>query len=174
MGASSCASAFPDGVGRACARQGARTRDGAEEKIVGLGAGMGGADWDLPARAQAQASRICAPACERVQGPGRGDRGTGRRAVSLALARWSGRPCGRSRGDRDAEMKQRRRRLGRPRGRGTADWHPRLGIIKQLRGSRVSGALPAGAHLNPVHGTAFAADQFFVLSPNHPGNLVAR
>ena len=40
MGASSCASAFPDGVGRACARQGARTRDGADEKGVVLSAGM--------------------------------------------------------------------------------------------------------------------------------------
>jgi hypothetical protein len=37
MGASSCASGFPDGVVRACARQGARTRDGADEKIVALG-----------------------------------------------------------------------------------------------------------------------------------------
>ena len=37
MGAFSCASAFPDGVVRACARQGARTRDGVENEIVGLG-----------------------------------------------------------------------------------------------------------------------------------------
>ena len=41
MGASSCGAAFPDGVVRTCARQGARARDGAEEKIVALGAGMG-------------------------------------------------------------------------------------------------------------------------------------
>ena len=40
MGASSCAAAFPDGVVRACARQGARARDGGEEKIAGLGGGM--------------------------------------------------------------------------------------------------------------------------------------
>ena len=40
MGASSCASAFPDGVVRACARQGARTRDGADDKSIALGAWM--------------------------------------------------------------------------------------------------------------------------------------
>ena len=40
MGASSSATAFPDGVVRACARQGARARDDAGEKIVVLGAGM--------------------------------------------------------------------------------------------------------------------------------------
>jgi hypothetical protein len=38
MGASSCVAAFSDGVVRACARQGARKRDGADEKIVALGA----------------------------------------------------------------------------------------------------------------------------------------
>ena len=38
MGASSCGAAFPDGVVRACARQGARTRDGAKEKSIALGA----------------------------------------------------------------------------------------------------------------------------------------
>jgi hypothetical protein len=40
MGASTSGAAFPDGVVRACARQGARTRDGAEEKIVVMGAWM--------------------------------------------------------------------------------------------------------------------------------------
>jgi len=35
-----CGAAFPDGVVRACARQGARTRDGGEEEIVELGAWM--------------------------------------------------------------------------------------------------------------------------------------
>jgi hypothetical protein len=35
-----CGAAFRDGVVRACARHGARTRDGAEEKIVALGAWM--------------------------------------------------------------------------------------------------------------------------------------
>jgi len=38
MGASSCGAAFSDGVVRTCARQGARVRDGADEKIVALGA----------------------------------------------------------------------------------------------------------------------------------------
>jgi len=36
-----CGTAFPDGVARACARQGARARDGADEKIVALGAELG-------------------------------------------------------------------------------------------------------------------------------------
>jgi hypothetical protein len=54
-----------------------------------------------------------------VQGPVRGDRGTDRGAASPASPRWSGRPCGRSQDDLGAEVKQRRRRHGRPRGRGT-------------------------------------------------------
>jgi len=33
-----CGAAFPDGVVRACARQGARARDGAQEKIAALSA----------------------------------------------------------------------------------------------------------------------------------------
>ena len=55
-----------------------------------------GAAWALPARARRWPALMSAPARERVQGPGRGDRGTDRGAASPAPARWSGRPCGRS------------------------------------------------------------------------------
>ncbi len=55
-----------------------------------------GADWALPARARRWPALMSAPARERVQGPGRGDRGTDRGAASPAPPRWSGRPCGRS------------------------------------------------------------------------------
>ena len=113
-----CGAAFSDGVVRACARQGARVRDGAEEKIVALctctmeRTGTCGRSERAPGRRPSTW-----PRASELQGPVRGDRGTGRGAVCLALARWSGRPCGRSRGDAGAEMKQRRRRHGRPRGR---------------------------------------------------------
>jgi len=110
MGAFSCASAFPDGVVRACARQGARTRDGDDEKILAPGAEMvertgtcqrehlhGGADRALrPERAQGERRSRTIRARAQVQGPERGDRGTDHGAASRAPKRWSGRPCGRN------------------------------------------------------------------------------
>jgi hypothetical protein len=93
-----------DGVVHACARQGACARDGAEEKIVGLGA------WRMertgPCQRELSAGRRACPhppPRERVQGPGRGDRGTDRGAASIEPRRWSGRPCGRSRGGGGAQ-----------------------------------------------------------------------
>ena len=56
----------------------------------------GGADWALPARARLWPSLMCTATRERVQGPGRGDRGTDRGAASVAPRGWSGRPCGRN------------------------------------------------------------------------------
>ena len=91
-----CAAAFPEGVVRACARQGARARDGARAQIAALSA------WQMERtgpcqRERGAGRRSCPhPARERVQGPGRGDRGTDCGAASHAPPRWSGRPCGRS------------------------------------------------------------------------------
>ena len=96
MGASSCASAFPDGVVRACARQGARTRDGADEESVVLGAELG--ERTGPCRRSERKASGCGAGCpgERrckardavtslltaaLRAPHRGD-GAGARAVA--------------------------------------------------------------------------------------------
>ena len=116
MGAPSCGVAFLDGVVRTCARQGARAHDGAEEKIVALGAEVAERIGPCQCELGAGPSLMSAATRERVQGPGRGDRGADRGPASVAPRRWSGRPCGRSRDDGGAQTAQRRRRHGRPRG----------------------------------------------------------
>ena len=101
--------------------EGARRAPRGRGEDRGAGHLQGGADWDLRPSERTPGPRSCPlPRASAVQVPGRGDRGTGRRAASVALARWSGRPCGRSRDDAGAQVKQRRRRHGRPRGRRTA------------------------------------------------------
>jgi hypothetical protein len=96
MGASTVWCRFP-GWSRAHVRPAGGTR-ARRSRREDRGAGRldEGADWALPARARLWPSLMCAPARERVQGPGRGDRGTDRGAASPAPRRWSGRPCGRN------------------------------------------------------------------------------
>jgi hypothetical protein len=77
MGASGCGAAFSHGVGRACARQGARTRDGAQAKIAALGAcTVERTGPCVRSERESATAHARTRARAQVQGPGRGDRGT--------------------------------------------------------------------------------------------------
>jgi hypothetical protein len=105
-----CGAAFSDGVSRDVLPE--PELAGAHPNVTGGGCtardtGHGGRSprwapswWSglglATERAPGERRSCTCPRASELQGPGRGDRGTGRRAVSHALARWSGRPCGRN------------------------------------------------------------------------------